>query len=186
MVQINFGGLTFGKNPVVKSVQYSLLHIEDANTSDTNTINSVDTSNSMLLHLGCSVKDDASKKWMDITARIELTNSTTVTAARYGSHSDIWVRVCIIEFYPGVVKSSQTGNIALSGTSGTDSINSVNTNKSMLLYLGHTTNSIGTTLDSAQSELPRITLTNATTITATRYESVEYIVTVYHQVVEFY
>ncbi len=62
-------------------------------------------------------------------------------------------------------------------SSGTATITSVNTAKSVITLLGQT-NSNGT-------ELARITLTNSTTVTATKYTT-NYEVIVSYQVEEFY
>jgi hypothetical protein len=80
------------------------------------------------------------------------------------------------------VKSVQAGTIALSGvTSNTATISSVNTNKSVVLYGGITTTDTTGTLP----PLAYLTLTNATTVTATRATSSN-TTTVSYTVLEFY
>jgi hypothetical protein len=65
------------------------------------------------------------------------------------------------QFSSGAVKSIQRGTLSISSsTTGTATISSVNTSKTELRYLGISSGSAG-------SDVTRIVLTNATTITAT-------------------
>jgi len=189
MVQINFGGLTFGKMPVVKSVQYDSIIITHGTTSHTATINSVDTTNSMLMYLGTSAGESTTTdtEWDDIMLRLTLTNATTVTATRVHSDIAMIISFCIVEFYPGIVKSNQSGTITLgvSDTSATDTINSVDKTKSICVYLGNTTNNANDDTADTDITFSRLTLYDSTTVKATRIASGN-INIVSYQVVEFY
>ena len=80
------------------------------------------------------------------------------------------------------VKSVQTGTILMIGvTSNTATISSVNTAKSVVLFGGWTTDNTSGTLTFA----PYLTLTNATTVTATR-SNTSNTTTVSYTVLEFY
>lgn len=81
------------------------------------------------------------------------------------------------------VKSVQTGTIVITATNltNTATISSVNTAKSVVLFGGWTTDNTGGTLTFA----PYLTLTNATTVTATR-SNTSNTTTVSYTVLEFY
>ena len=82
----------------------------------------------------------------------------------------------------GGIKSVQRGTITLPGvSSNTATITSVDTNKSMLNFLGVTESTSLTT----NNALVRIALTNATTVTATRSTSTGTSIVSY-EVIEFY
>jgi hypothetical protein len=70
------------------------------------------------------------------------------------------------------IKSIQRGVIALSGTSQTATISSVDVNKTALRWLGFDTNAGGYPTTTSGSDVARINLTNSTTITASRGTSV--------------
>lgn len=80
------------------------------------------------------------------------------------------------------VKSIQTGTVTTSGNTGTATISSVNTAKSVLIYDG-----FGSAGPSALVEkfFPYIALTNATTVTATQLSSSSTSVVVSFTVVEY-
>jgi len=127
MVQLSIGGLVLGKLPVIKSIQHGSVSIAEATASETDTITSVDTNNSLILYNGKTGNDGniANASWFFV--RLELTNSTTVTATRDEPFEDAVVTYCVIEFYPGIIKSNQSGSITMTGTSNTATINAVNT-----------------------------------------------------------
>lgn len=81
------------------------------------------------------------------------------------------------------VKSVQTGTIVITATNltNTATISSVNTAKSVVLFGGWTTDNNSGTLVFA----PYLTLTNATTVTATR-SNTSNTTTVSYTVLEFY
>lgn len=93
----------------------------------------------------------------------------------------------------GNIKSIQRGVITISTNTSSSSvtINSVNTSKSVLHYLGQSTSSYnsgyGTYGGSGASADAYLTLSNSTTITATRtVSSTNYIQYISYQIVEYY
>ncbi len=70
----------------------------------------------------------------------------------------------------GVLKSVQYGQITFGAgsASGTATITAVTTSKAVVIYLGYTEPDAGTQERSSFSTAPWLTLTNATTVTATR------------------
>lgn len=83
-----------------------------------------------------------------------------------------------------VVKSVQRGTITIPRSSGsaTATISSVQTNKSIVVYGGMTVD-----VNGDPSEEPYLTLTNSTTVTATRkYANTNVATTVSYQVIEYY
>ena len=87
------------------------------------------------------------------------------------------------QFAGGSIKSIQRGVITMSsGSSATATVSSVDTAKSILHFLGNTTSSSG----GSEGLHARLTLTNATTITATRGLSVSDTTAVSWQLVEYF
>jgi hypothetical protein len=85
-----------------------------------------------------------------------------------------------MSYSPTVVKSAQQGTIATVANSATNvaTITAVNTNTAVLTLLGQNTGAL--------DGLYRITLTNSTTVTATRGTTVGAGPTLSYRVVEFY
>ncbi len=172
---INVGGIGFGRKSLIKSIQRGV--IELTGTSNTATINSVDTSNVILLHLGnaSSITD-----LENVTVRLALTNSTTVTGVRGDGNGVAHVSFEVIELYPGIIKSIQSGTITITGgVEETDTITSVDTAKSMLLNLGQVSK------ENVPEILAYLTLTNSTTVTF-EHDDTTLDVTAGYMVVEFY
>lgn len=100
--------------------------------------------------------------------RLELTNATTVTAYRNTSDtSTVTVKGTLIYFNSNAVASIQQGTIVFASGDATKTatITSVGTGNSMVINLGNTT---AKTTSSSGETVPSLTLTNATTVTATR------------------
>ena len=94
----------------------------------------------------------------------------------------VWGNVPIAAKMSRTVKSVQQGSIALAVvSSNTATITSVDTTRSICLYLGSSTDA---TSSAAESDV-RVTLTNATTVTANRGSATNN-TTVNYTVVEFY
>lgn len=172
MAQFAIGGHIFGRQPVIKSIQYNTVsHVDTVNTR---TITAVNVDNSIIMNLGVSQTGGGDGEADDYFAYVELTDSTTVTATKQDADldSNSILSFCVIEFFPGIIKSVQAGTIAITSgnTSNTDTITSVDTSKSMLIHLGTSTTGGFTAMDDIEHILTRITLTNATTITATRHD----------------
>ena len=180
----------------IKSIQPVSITIATGATSNTATITSVVTTNTVLIFGGFSTS------WVGapdnyfpnrFKARLELTNATTVTAYRNTSDGSFTVTVTgtAIEFYPGNITSVQRGTITMNGGEGaskTATITSVNTAKAVVVFLGQTTpsNNAGNPANNISADLhcARLDLTNATTVTATT-NATNGDVTVGYQVVEW-
>lgn len=159
-----------GATSYISSVQPFEITIGGGDTTDTVTISSVTTSRSVIFWGGVNT-DNISSTQREINARVELTNATTVTASRDTSDASYSVTVwgTVVEFTSDMVDSVQTGTINISsGTSATATVSSVDTSRSAVFYLGFTSD--GAT-SSADNVTPALTLTNATTVTATRGET---------------
>lgn len=83
-----------------------------------------------------------------------------------------------MSYATSVIKSIQRGTISITGTSATATITSVSTAKSAVAFLGFQSNSYSI-------DAPSVTLTNATTVTATRSVGTNTSICGY-QVVEYY
>lgn len=170
------------------SVQHGTISTTAA--SATATISAVNTANSLLLFNGQDNPYASGNTVYDAFVAYTLTNSTTVTQTR--SHTDgsaLTGAFCVVEFAPGVVRSVQYGTVSLAtGVSNTASITSVNTSKSIISYLGQTTNDFNSgSYWNTQYNSCRAVLTNATTVTATRRSDAGFGgPTVYFVVVEFF
>lgn len=164
----------------IKSIQRGTIAISAA-VSATATITSVAVANSLIFYGGHTTDDGGTTRPVT-TARVTLTNATTVTATN-GLNSGVQtVAFEVIEFQPGVIKSVQRGTITVGGaTTATATITAVTVAKATLTMNGFTIAAF-TTNDLAY---PRIVLTNATTVTATVATSGGSTVVEY-QVVEFY
>lgn len=150
----------------IKSIQYGTVVVTDGNSSGTATINSVDINNSIIMFLG---KDQTDPDGDNGYRKIALTNATTVTATRIGISSTGITGFVVLEFESPGVASVCAGEVVLGVgvASATATINSVDINKALLVYLGETIN-YG---DVGCYQMAYLTLTNATTVTATRYYS---------------
>ena len=151
------GGMVslWGASSAVKQIQYGTI-----TGSSSATISSVVVENSIVLWLGNDTNDNAATT-SGFTSCI-LSNSTTVSQAATAAGNV--GGFCVLEFLPGMVKSAGSGTIAVSGVgSATATITSVNTSKTILTFLGQTTND-GT----PSAQWCRLALTNSTTITASR------------------
>lgn len=187
-VVINFMVIEFGVG-MVASIQNVLMAGADSAASTTHTITSVNTSRTAVFtRTGTS---HVSTPNIPITPptfmhRYTLTNATTLTKVRNTSaanRSDL--ALVVVEFTASAVSSVQYGEITVTapGTSGTATITSVDTARSVVATLGHST-------DSAESSLGgegaiSVVLTNATTVTATKGGGGTYSATVAFMVIEF-
>lgn len=140
---------------IIKSVQYF------ANIAANTTINAVDVTNTIILWHGNNTSSVTNGN-RDL-GRLVLLNSTTV---QYIVTVDGNSRISfsVLEFYPGVIKSLQSGTVALDGTA-TATINPVNTARASIFYQG-LSGSIGDVTNHNMA-CASYTLTNSTTITGT-------------------
>lgn len=122
---------------VVKSVQQGSTTMAAAATSNTTTISSVDTANSVVFHLGHSTTLTTFST-TSIFGTVTLTDATTITVNRGASSNALTVGWVVLEFNPGYIKSLQTRTVTLTSntTSSTDTITSVDTANSFIVYQG--------------------------------------------------
>lgn len=164
----------------LQSVQYGSITLGNGVASNTATITSVNTSLAYVVFLGQTwdTSTTNNKEW----ASVVLTNGTTVTAQRGASGTNsVTVNFMVIEGTSSLIDTVQAGTVSISAsTSGTATITSVDLTRSMIIYSGSNLSSTGTVPTAASAG---ITLTNATTVTATVGASST--VTVYYVVVQF-
>lgn len=162
--------------PVVKSIQRGTITVNGSGfpSSNTATITAVDTAHSIVLYGGASwggADIGQGNVGEMIEATVVLTNATTVTAAAYDTADttptlhNVIVEYCVVEFFPGVLRSRGSATMTITGTNltGTATLSpAVNPAKTMLWCAGWYC------VTNLQDPKPRVTLTNSTTITATR------------------
>lgn len=149
---------------VIQSIQRVSITIGSGATSNTATINSVNSANAMLIFNGVSTNENTINGYSDVGTRIALTNATTVTATRGLTTNSITVNCTVIEFSSGV-NSIQAGTItiATNTTSNTATISAVGAN-AFVIWLGCTDTSLN---HQASRIATTVQLTNSTTVTAT-------------------
>lgn len=159
-----------GVTSIISSIQQVSITIGTTATSNTATITSVDTTRAVLIYGGMrGTETSAGPAYNQTLTRATLTNATTVTATRNTTSATFTttINVTVVEFTDAAIDSVEYGSITISAasSSNTATISSVTTARSAVLYLGHTTTA-GTGITT--SNMPRLTFTNATTITANR------------------
>ncbi len=173
-----------GPASIIKSIQSGTIAIGSGSASNTATINAVVTANSLLFWNGSY--DATATTNQDMIADVVLTNTTTITATRSNAGTNTCnARYTIIEFIPGVLTSVQRGTITIASgsTSNTATITSVSENVAFFNCLGYrNTNNSAERIDSA---FATITLTDATTVTASRTTNDSFNTIVGYQVAEF-
>lgn len=175
----------WGASSFIKSVQRGTM-TGAYPTDATATISAVDTANSIVVWLGVQ-QTNVNTNFAVAIGSLELTNSTTVTGKQSPSGGvNMTFSYEVIEFYPGILKSKQTGTVSVGGSaSATATVTSVNTAKSQLAFQGYRIGtSAGPTTDAYATTL---VLTNGTTITAARNTADgANTITAYFQLVEFF
>jgi hypothetical protein len=148
----------------IQSIQSGSIAITGSNTTATATISSVTTANAAVFFEGFTTTSSGTSAGV-IVGTLELTNSTTVTVTRASTGLTATHNYTVVEFKPGVLSSIQKRSITMntSATSNTDTISSVNTGNTLLLY-----NGIFTTLNTWADFLYSLQMTNSTTVTLTR------------------
>lgn len=107
-----------GSGSPITSIQYVSIAIGSGAASNTATISSVDTSLTTLFYNG---KRSVDGNGNAVEARIELTNSTTVTATRASSAptSTVTVNACIVTWNSSMIQSIQRGTFTHANADGT-------------------------------------------------------------------
>ena len=155
---------TWMRQGVIRSIQTGSIDLNNV-TSNTAPINVVNLANTVLISLG-SRHNLGSSVSQTCTYHLQLTNSTTVTATRFTSDANTFaVGYAVVEFLPGIIRSVQSGTIELNGsTSNTFPITAVNTAKAFVIHLGTRYNTVAAANVNQRDSI--LTLTNATTVTA--------------------
>jgi len=178
----------------VRSVQRGTIIIANGAASNTGTITAVNTGSSYVSLLGNQSDDGGNYGTATVVSGIfpavALTNATTVTVTRSGTPaSTLPVSFNVIEYYPGTVRSIQSGTItiALGTLTNTATITSVTTNKAFMPWQGFI-NSYASTFDTTNPTrvCPTLVLTNATTVTASVFAATLADLIVSYTVVEFW
>lgn len=149
---------------VITRIQKVSIGIASGSTSNTATITSVNTANTLIIFNGNQTSQATATNINSCVARVTLTDATTVTATRGASNTDtVTIRCTVIEFSTGV-NSIQYGtvSIAAASTSGTATISSVGSN-AFIHWLGSSI----TTASSSYSNSQAILSFSGTTVTAT-------------------
>lgn len=173
-----------GRQSIVKSIQYGSIAIGSGAASNTATITSVTTANSLIFWNGAT--NTAATTNNNLIADVALTNSTTVTATRTGTGANTCTaRFVVVEFVPGVLTSVQRGTITIASgsTSNTATITSVSEDVAFFNCLGF--RSANSSTERADAVLATVDLTAATTVTATRAVNDSNDIIVGYQVAEF-
>lgn len=158
---------------IIKSIQQIEFTIASGAATGTDTITSVDTANTVLFYsygfFGGKRQTSIVSGFDHIDVRVDLTNGTTVTATRgLGDTFAIDVVCTVVEYTAAAISSIQQGTVDITtgASSGTDTITSVNTARSVVLYNGSSTGR--TNAVPVGGIMSALSLTNATTVTATR------------------
>lgn len=153
----------FTSSAVNVSAQYGTIALGAGVTSNTATISSVNTSFATVFFLGESTTGGAHST--SFPANVELTNSTTVTAARVGSSNTVTVSYCVIEFTSTVIQSIEHKSSTISNTSttATDTITAVTLANTFINYGSQTS-----AVSGPNATWSSLALTSTTQITFTR------------------
>lgn len=163
----------WGQRSLIKSVQYGTITTNGTGNpnSATATITAVNVASALVFPLGMTIASNGGSNQAEmIEPTLILTNATTVTSQTWSTYDgfgnvDVVAGFVVVEFVPGVVRSVQRGIITVAGaaTSATATLApGVNTAKTVLWSNGryNTNQQLGNS--------PRVVLTNATTVTASR------------------
>ena len=131
------GGMVslWGASSLIKSIQRGSVVSAAGTVTGTATITAVNLANAVLVWLGAKSTDTNADQRYGM-CDIALTNATTVTITRGGNNGDTTASFEVIEFAPGVVKSVQSGRVAISGNPTNVTVTAVDMAKSQLFFLG--------------------------------------------------
>jgi hypothetical protein len=150
----------------IQSIQQGTIAIGSAATTNTATISAVVTNNTFVHYNGCTLNAAASEAMTTTRGRLNLTNTTTITATRNTSSTDtLTIRYVAVEFKAGILNSAiqTTATTAASTTMTVGAITTVNSRYSMFIYGGYSTNSGTSTISNA----PAIKIVDDITVGAT-------------------
>lgn len=162
-VTVNFTVLEFKSTYVNVSAQYGTIAMTAGTGSNTATITSVTTSRAPVFYLGMITSQTVSS--VSAWGTIALTAATTVTSTRNGTGGTFTAAFCVIELTTTIVNNVQHRSVTLNttSTSPTDTITSVTTSNTILLYGG-----VNAGTGAPNSIMHHLTLTNSTTVTLPR------------------
>ena len=164
----------------IKSVQSFSI---DTSAVLTATITAVDIGNSYVQWTGST--STVAGTVNRALGRVVLTNSTTVTATTGGVDATIVIFGVVVEYWPGLIKSLQSDTITIGGgLTTTKAITAVTLLKAIIILNGYSSD-VGDAAQHGQSTYS-VSLTNATTVTATVGVIVASTIVVGFTVVEFY
>lgn len=176
----------WGASSLIESIQRGTVSVGASGATNTATITAVDTTRSTVVWGNVSAPNVLANGVSASSARLALTNGTTLTATQdsSGTGVDQTLAYQVIQFLPGVVRSIQRGTVNINATA---TITEVNTNKAFLSYLGFSTNN-GSAFNGTDpgTYKGRIVLTNGTTVTEAIGTSAGQTVTTSFEVVEFF
>ena len=152
---------------IIESIQQIEFTVASSSATGTGTISAVDTANTSVFfssgHAGGHRTPSENDSEVNSLLRVELTNGTTVTATRGAAPPFSITVVCtVVEWASAAVDSVQQGTVDITGAgvfTGTDTITTVDTSRSAVIYLGGSTTNSGI-------QYGGVYLTDATTITA--------------------
>jgi hypothetical protein len=156
---VNFCAVQWASG-VLQSMQTISRTLTSGNLSDTETISSVTTGNTLLAYAGIRCSSSTETIYF---YTLELTNGTTVTYTRTATTSTSrTINYTVLEFIPGVLSQNvQRGTTAMNNATQTDTaISSVNTSKSIVNYCGFRISATG----GADQRSATIKLQDATTV----------------------
>lgn len=150
----------------IRNMTYGTIALADTIGSNTAAIAIGNVANAYVQWLGTSSESTTTQSSY---GRVSLTNATTVTAMRDVTSLAITIGFLVVEFFPGVLKSVQEATIAMTSgnTSGTATITTVSVPRTQVIFRGWGVD----TGDTETQSMSRATLTDATTLTATRFNS---------------
>jgi len=169
----------------IVSVQHVWIGLGNGVTTNTATIDAVDTDYTVIVWGGYYTTDTATETPAYNSAEIYITNSTTITARRNVSDTTTtWVSASIVEFSPAVVESVEYGRIDCTTTDTTTdyTINSIDTTRSAILFCGIRTNYTGTNRAASNSGLY---IADSTTVRSRRHTGISATVRTRFCVVQF-
>lgn len=146
------------------ATQYGSINYASGSGPYTATISSVDLTKSVVMLTGWTQSNSTSN--LNYAPIISLTNSTTVSININGAIAGGTATFVVLTFAQPV-SSIQTGTINFAGNvaSATATVSSVTTSKALLICTGYTIGS------NDGRDIPTLTLTNSTTITAAHAQS---------------
>jgi hypothetical protein len=155
----------WGASSLIKSIQYLTSSINGGTVNVT--ISSVDTASSVAIPMGLISTYATAANFGVTTYRLAISSATNVVVSRQNWSGET-AKFAVIEFMPGVIKSVQTGSCSMVGNvaSATATVTAVNTNKALLMLTGWANN--GDDGRTGNFFASHLTLTNSTTVTATR------------------